>query len=126
MYVVTPPATTPKMLMVAFCNTLGLPHTRRQNAQELTEQIIRVLQELRTTLVILDEIHNVHSNRRVGAEAASTLKLFAERVDAAQQARPVIVGVGLLVAGFGAVLGVAELRRAGSSGRTPPAHPAAG
>lgn len=82
-YVVTPPATTPKMLMVAFCNTLGLPHANRQNAQDLTEQVIRVLRELRTTLVVLDEIHNVHSNRRVGAEAASTLKLFAERVDAA-------------------------------------------
>ena len=50
---------------------------------------------------------------------------YAERVDAAQQARPVIVGVGLLVAGFGAVLGVAELRRAGSSGRTRPGHPPA-
>lgn len=82
-YVVTPPATTPKMLMVAFCNTLGLPYTRRQNAQELTEQVVTVLRELRTTLVVLDEIHNVHSNRQAGAEAASTLKLFAERVNAA-------------------------------------------
>lgn len=82
-YVVTPPATTPKMLMVAFCNTLGIPHAHRQNAQELTEQVVQVLGELRTSLVVLDEIHNVHSNRQAGAQAASTLKLFAERVDAA-------------------------------------------
>lgn len=82
-YVVTPPATTPKMLMIAFCNTLGLPHTRSQTAQDLTEQVLHVLSTLRTTLVVLDEIHNVHSNRQVGAEAASSLKLFAERLDAA-------------------------------------------
>lgn len=82
-YVVTPPATTPKMLMIAFCNTLGLPHTRSQTAQDLAEQVVHVLRTLRTSLVVLDEIHNVHSNRQVGAESASSLKLFAERLDAA-------------------------------------------
>ncbi|WP_350352352.1 ATP-binding protein [Microbacterium sp. A8/3-1] len=82
-YVVTPAATTPKMLMISFCNTLGIPHTRSQTAQELTEQVVHVLRTLRTSLVVLDEIHNVHSNRQMGAEAASVLKLFAERLDAA-------------------------------------------
>lgn len=53
------------------------------------------------------------------------VQTYQERFDAAQQARPVIGGVGLLVGGFGAALAVAEFRRAGSSGRTRPDHPAA-
>jgi hypothetical protein len=32
--------------------------------------------------VIVDEIHNLRTNRQVGAEAATALKLFAERLDA--------------------------------------------
>lgn len=83
LYVVTPPATTPKMLMIAFCNVLGLPYTRAQTAQELTERVVMVLRTLGTSLIVLDEIHNVQSNRQVGAEAASTLKLFAERLNCA-------------------------------------------
>lgn len=83
LYVVTPPATTPKMLMTAFCNVLGLPHTRSSTAQELTERVVGVLKTLKTSLVVVDEVHNVQSNRQIGAEAASTLKLFAERLDCA-------------------------------------------
>lgn len=82
-YIVTPPATTPKMLMVAFCNFLGLPYKRVENAQALTDRVLHVLRQLRTSLVVVDEIHNLYSNRQVGAEATSTLKLFAERLDAA-------------------------------------------
>lgn len=83
LYIVTPPSTTPKMLMTAFCNVLGLPYTRANTAQHLTERLIAVLRTLRTSLVVVDEIHNVESNKQVGAEAASTLKLFAERLDCA-------------------------------------------
>lgn len=55
----------------------------------------------------------------------SRQQTYAERFEAAQQARPVIGGVGALVAGFGVALAIVEVRRAGSSGRTRPAHPAA-
>lgn len=53
------------------------------------------------------------------------VQTYQERFDAAQQARPVIGGVGVLVGGFGAALAAAEVRRAGSSGRTRPGRPAA-
>lgn len=83
LYVVTPPATTPKMLLIAFCNVLGLPYVRANTAQELIERVQGVLRTLQTSLIVLDEVHNVQSNRQIGAEAASTLKLFAERLDCA-------------------------------------------
>lgn len=91
LYVVTPPATTPKMLLTAFCNVLGLPHTRASTAQDLTERVTSVLHSLNTSLIVLDEVHNVQSNRQVGAEAASALKLFAERLDCAF----ILVGIDL-------------------------------
>ena len=53
------------------------------------------------------------------------LQTYDERMAAAQQARPVVGGVGLVVAAFGTALGIAEVRRAGSSGRTRPDRPPA-
>ena len=83
LYVITPAATTPKMLMRAFCEALLLPWTGREDAQVLTERVVRVIRAMRTSLVVLDEIQNVHSNRQAGAEAAGVLKQFIDRFDAA-------------------------------------------
>lgn len=81
-YAVVPPAATPKMLMQAFANWLGLPVPQRASAQVVTEQVVAVLRALGTSLVIVDEVHNLRTNRQAGAEAASTLKQFADRLDA--------------------------------------------
>lgn len=81
-YTVAPPATTPKMLMQSFANWLSLPTIRRSTATEITEQVVTVLRNLGTSLVIVDEVHNLKTNRQAGAEAASTLKQFADRIDA--------------------------------------------
>lgn len=48
---------------------------------------------------------------------------YEERWDAAMDARPVVGGVGVLLAGFGAALAASEVRRGGSSGRTRPDRP---
>ncbi|WP_427019130.1 ATP-binding protein (plasmid) [Pseudarthrobacter sp. P1] len=81
-YAVVPPATTPKMLMQAFAHWLGLPVLQRATAQTVTEQVVSVLRTLGTTLVVVDEVHNLTTNRQAGAEAASALKQFADRLDA--------------------------------------------
>lgn len=63
----------------------------------------------------------------VCANAQGTrVQTYQERLDAARDARPVIGGAGLALAGFGAHLCVAELRRAGSSARRRPGPPPAG
>ena len=41
-----------------------------------------MLRDLGTTLVIVDEVHNLKTNSSIGAEAASALKAFSERLDA--------------------------------------------
>lgn len=81
-YAMVPPATTPRMLIQAFANWLGLPSRQRATAQMVTEHVVGVLRTLGTSLVIVDEVHNLTTNRQAGAEAASTLKQFADRLDA--------------------------------------------
>ena len=42
------------------------------------------------------------------------VQTFEQRMDAAQQARPVVGGVGLVLAGFGTTLAVSQRRRSAS------------
>lgn len=81
-YVPTPAGTTTKGMMTAFCQWLGLPIHRQATAQDLTEQVVTVLRTMGTSMVLLDEIHNLKTRSSTGADAASALKGFAERLDA--------------------------------------------
>lgn len=83
-YIVVPAATTPKMMLGAFARFLGLPVTgfHRTRSDLLSDQCASVLTDLRTRMIIIDEVHNLHTNRQVGAEAASALKMFGDRLDA--------------------------------------------
>src|SRR3954454_2552676 len=82
-YLVVPAAATPKVLMHAVCQSVDLPWTtHRTTAQFLTDAAVDAMIALGTSMVIVDEIHNLHTNHSVGAEAATALKLFAERLDA--------------------------------------------
>jgi hypothetical protein len=53
-YAVVPPGTTPKMMMLAFANFLGLVSPNRATAQDLTERVVGVMRHLGTSLVICD------------------------------------------------------------------------
>lgn len=81
-YVVVPPGTTPKMMMLAFANFLGLLTPTTTTAQDLAERVVGVLRYLGTSLVIVDEVHNLRTNHQAGSDAASALKAFSERLDA--------------------------------------------
>ena len=81
-YIVAPPGATPKMLMLSFATWLGLLTHPRATAQDITDHVIAVLRDLGTTMVIVDEVHNLRTNNPAGAQAASALKAFSERLDA--------------------------------------------
>ena len=68
------------MIAVEFARFLGLPLTRRSNVTDVLESVCGVCRDARTTLVCVDEIHNVNLGTRHGAEASDTLKYFAERL----------------------------------------------
>jgi hypothetical protein len=81
-YVTVPPAATPRMLAAEFARFLGLPVTARANITDITEAVCGVLIDCRTSLVLCDEISNLHIGTRAGAEVSDTLKYFSERIPA--------------------------------------------
>lgn len=81
-YTVVPPGTTPKMMMLAFANFLGLMLPARSTAQDIAGTVVAVMRDLHTSLVIVDEVHNLKTNHPAGSDAASALKVFSERLDA--------------------------------------------
>jgi len=81
-YVTVPPAATPRMLAVEFARFLGLPITTRANITDVIEAVCGVCCDTSTTLVLVDEIHNLALTTRNGAEVSDTLKYFSERIPA--------------------------------------------
>ena len=79
-YFTAPPAATPRMIAVEFARFLGLPLTRRSNVTDVLEAVCGVCLDAASTLVCVDEIHNISLGTRHGAEASDTLKYFAERL----------------------------------------------
>jgi hypothetical protein len=81
-YITVPPAATPKMIAVEFARFLGLPLSRRSNITDITEAVCGVCADTRTSVICVDEIHNLNIATRAGAEASDTLKYFSERIPA--------------------------------------------
>ena len=81
-YVTVPPAATARMLAVEFARFLGLPLSGRSNQADVTNAVCGVMCDLRTDLVIVDEIHNLNLATRAGAEVSDQLKYFSERIPA--------------------------------------------
>jgi AAA domain len=82
-YVTVPPAATPKMLASEFARFAGVPvNNRQQNQADITNAVCDVLAQLRTDLVLVDEIHNLNLATRAGADASDQLKYLAERIPA--------------------------------------------
>jgi hypothetical protein len=81
LYVTTPPHTGPKQLMTAFTRTLGLPTpSPRVTTDRMVDQVVGVLRDLDTSMVILDEVQQLRTRAAAGMEAASLLKAFTERL----------------------------------------------
>ena len=81
-YITVPPAATPKMIAAEFARFLGIPVTRRANITDIIEAVCGVCTDTRTSIVCVDEIHNLNIATRAGAEASDTLKYFSERIPA--------------------------------------------
>ncbi|MFI5937334.1 TniB family NTP-binding protein [Actinoplanes sp. NPDC051494] len=81
-YVTVPPAATPKVLAAEFARFLGLPLPRHLNQVNITNAVCDLLFQLRTDLVLVDEIHNLNLATRGGAESSDQLKYLAERIPA--------------------------------------------
>jgi hypothetical protein len=81
-YVAVPPAATPKMLVSEFARFLGVPVQRRMNQAQITDAVCATLGELRTQLVLVDDIHLLDTRTRSGAETSDQIKHLGERIAA--------------------------------------------
>ncbi|MEO3870590.1 TniQ family protein [Nonomuraea sp. B12E4] len=70
------------MVAAEFARFLGIPLTKSFNQINITNAVCDVLCDLGTSLVLIDEIHNVTLNTRNGAEVSDQLKYLAERIPA--------------------------------------------
>jgi len=81
-YLTVPPAATPRMLAMEFARFLGLPALPRANMTDIIEAVCGVAIDMRVSMVLVDEIHNMQLATRSGAEVSDTLKYFSERIPA--------------------------------------------
>jgi hypothetical protein len=81
-YITVPPAATPKMIAMEFARFFDLPISRRGNITDIADAVCGVCRDAHVTLVAIDELHNLNTTTRAGAEASDTLKYFSERIPA--------------------------------------------
>ncbi len=81
-FVTVPPGATPKMLAGEFARFLGIPLHHRMSQVQITNAVCDLLGRLGTSLVLVDEIHNLDLTTRSGAEASDQLKYLSERIAA--------------------------------------------
>jgi hypothetical protein len=81
-YITVPPNATHRMIAAELARFLGLPVLHRSNATDLTEAVVGVCTKAQTSLILVDEIHNISAHTCNGAEASDTLKYFSERIPA--------------------------------------------
>jgi hypothetical protein len=77
-----PGGTRPKGLPTAFLEFFGVPFRKRDTELDLSIQACKLMRALRTSLVLIDEIHNLNHTSRAGAEVSDHLKYFTEHVPA--------------------------------------------
>jgi len=81
-YIIVPPAATPKTLAIELAAFLGLPVSSRDSQHAITQAVAGVLRKVGCTLVLVDEVHRQDLRTRSGAEASDQLKYFFDSVGA--------------------------------------------
>jgi Cdc6-like AAA superfamily ATPase len=91
-YIIVPPAATPKMLAIELALFLGLPVSPHDSQHTITQSVAGVLRAVRTSLVLVDEVHRLDLRTRAGSQASDQLKYFFD-----------CIGATFVYAGHGAV-----------------------
>lgn len=80
-YVSIGAATTPNKLWAVLAEFVGIRQLRGRNADGRMFDLVAILRDLGTRLVVIDEVQRVNTDRIAGAEVADTVKTFAEQLD---------------------------------------------
>lgn len=80
MALVAPNEATARKLWERFALYLGLRTKDRENADQIAERVLKVLETLQTQVVFIDEVQNLRTTSEAGTSAGSALKGFTERL----------------------------------------------
>ena len=81
-YIIVPPAATPKMLAIEVAAFLGLPFSSHDSQHAITQSVAAVLRKVGCSLVLVDEVHRLDLRTRNGAAASDQLKYFFDCISA--------------------------------------------
>ena len=81
-YIIVPPAATPKMLAIEVAAFLGLPVSSRESQHVVTQAVAGVLRKVGCSLILVDEVHRLDLRTRNGAAASDQLKYFFDCISA--------------------------------------------
>jgi hypothetical protein len=81
-YIIVPPAATPKMLAIEIAAFLGLPFSSHEPQHFITQSVTGVLRKVGCSLILVDEVHRLDLRTRSGAAASDQLKYFFDSVSA--------------------------------------------
>lgn len=95
-YITMPTGQHPKALPAEVLYFLGAPYGSRASETDLTHQACQLMTDLRTSLVLVDEIHEIDRSRASHAQQSDQLKYFMDHVPATF----VLAGINVENCGF--------------------------
>jgi hypothetical protein len=81
-YIIVPPAATPKMLTIELATILGLPVSSYDSQHAITQTVAGVLRKVGCSLILVDEVHRLDLRTRSVAAASDQLKYFFDCISA--------------------------------------------
>lgn len=96
MYITMPTAQHPKALPAELLYFLGAPYAPRSSETTLTHQACQLMSDLKTSLVIVDEVHGIDRSRASHDQQSDQLKYFMDHVPATF----VLAGINVENCGF--------------------------
>jgi hypothetical protein len=79
-YITMPTGQHPKALPAELVYFLGAPHAARATETALTHQACQLMTDLKTSLVIVDEVHGIDRSRASHDQQSDQLKYFMDHV----------------------------------------------
>jgi hypothetical protein len=95
-YITMPTAQHPKALPAELLYFLGAPYATSSNETTLTHQACQLMTDLKTSLVIVDEVHEIDRSRASHDQQSDQLKYFMDHVPATF----VLAGINVENCGF--------------------------
>jgi hypothetical protein len=95
-YITMPTGQHPKALPAELLYFLGAPHGPRDNETVITHQACQLMTDLKTSLVLIDEVHGIDRSRASHEQQSDQLKYFMDHVPATF----VLAGINVVDCGF--------------------------